>query len=123
MRQDRQGLQIMNDQRRKTIKELRERVEAAQKIVEHAISELHSVSFEDFVGEAEELRDEEQDYLDNMPESLQGGEKGEKASEAINYLEEAHSAFEELVEAVDELGDKFSGIESAIKALANAETV
>jgi hypothetical protein len=35
------------------------------------------------------IKDEEQDSYDNMPESLQNGEKGEKAQESINNLEEA----------------------------------
>lgn len=39
-------------------------------------------------------RDDEQDYLDNMPESLQGGEKGELAQAAIDALDEAIDALE-----------------------------
>lgn len=37
----------------------------------------------------ESVRDEEQEYHDNMPESLQNGERREKATEAIDRLEEA----------------------------------
>lgn len=36
--------------------------------------------------ELEAVRDEEQDYYDNMPESLQGGEKGDAATEVIDTL-------------------------------------
>lgn len=36
----------------------------------------------------EEVKDEEQEYYDNMPESLQSGEKGDKASTAISEMEE-----------------------------------
>lgn len=37
-------------------------------------------------GRIEDLRDEEQDYYDNMPESLQGGDKGSTAEAAIEAL-------------------------------------
>lgn len=48
--------------------------------------------------ELEELRDEEQDYMDNMPENLQGSEKCEVAEEAISNLD---SAIDNLTEAID----------------------
>lgn len=37
----------------------------------------------------EGIMGEEQDYHDNMPESVQQGSKGEKAQEAITALQEA----------------------------------
>lgn len=46
---------------------------------------------------ASELADilsEEQDYFDNMPESIQAGDKGERAQEAVNALDEAVNALE-----------------------------
>jgi uncharacterized protein YukE len=52
----------------------------------------------------EALRDEEQDYFDNMPESFQGGEKGEAAESAISELDDAASsveaAFDSLMNAI-----------------------
>lgn len=42
----------------------------------------------------EGIRDEEQDYFDNMPESLRGGDKGDRAQEAIDALENATSEME-----------------------------
>ena len=44
---------------------------------------------EDLKSEVEAIRDEEQEYFDAMPESLQGGDKGTVAEEAISSLEEA----------------------------------
>lgn len=44
----------------------------------------------------EEVRDEEQEYFDNMPESLQGGDKGNLAEAAVDALEEAVGAFDDL---------------------------
>lgn len=37
--------------------------------------------------ELETVRDEEQEYFDNMPESFQNGERGQKAQEAIDAME------------------------------------
>lgn len=50
----------------------------------------------------EELQGEEQEYLDAMPESLQGGEKGEAAQTAIDALEAAIGALEEAIGSLDE---------------------
>jgi len=41
------------------------------------------------------VRDEEQEAYDNMPESFQGGEKGEKAQECISAIEDAISSLED----------------------------
>lgn len=46
----------------------------------------------------ESARDDEQEYFDNMPDSLKDGEKGEKAQTAIDALDEAISACETAVE-------------------------
>jgi hypothetical protein len=40
------------------------------------------------------LAGEESDYFDNMPESLQGGDKGTRAEEARDALYEARDAFD-----------------------------
>ena len=44
----------------------------------------------------ETARDEEQEYLENMPEGLQGGDKGSAAEEAITALEEAIDSLDEI---------------------------
>jgi uncharacterized coiled-coil DUF342 family protein len=41
----------------------------------------------EIISQIETLRDEEQEYHDNMPESFQEGERGEKAQTAIDVLE------------------------------------
>lgn len=56
---------------------------------------------EEVCTEIEDLQSEEQDYYDNMPESLQGSEKGENAEAAIDAL---NSATQSLREAVEFLG-------------------
>ena len=60
------------------------------------------------IGEArsllEELKEEEEEYRDNMPENLQGSERYEKADEAcynmeevIDNLEDAENTLEEVI--------------------------
>jgi seryl-tRNA synthetase len=51
----------------------------------------------------EGLRDEEQEAYDNMPESFQNGEKGEKAQAAITAMEEAISSLEEIDNTLDDI--------------------
>ena len=46
------------------------------------------------------LKDEEEEYYENMPESIQGGEKGDRAYEVIDILEEAGCSFDELAETI-----------------------
>lgn len=53
-----------------------------------AIADLIS-DLEEIADRIEAIKDEEQDYLDNMPESLQSGEKGEAAESAVSALENA----------------------------------
>lgn len=52
--------------------------------------------------ELEAIRDEEQDYLDNMPENLQNSERAEIASETIDNID---YALDSLIEAEDNLND------------------
>lgn len=48
------------------------------------------------------LMDEEQDYYDNMPESLQGGEKGDNAQVAIDAIQSAIDSLSEASSSVEE---------------------
>lgn len=50
----------------------------------------------------EGIRDEEEEYFDNMPESLQYSEKGETAEEAISNLESAMDSIEEAISSAEE---------------------
>lgn len=84
----------MNNQRRKAI--------AA------ALSTFEALNLNDvanILADVEALRDEEQEYFDNMPEGLQGGDKGSMAEEAIGQLEEAIERLQEIVDAVDTVVD------------------
>jgi t-SNARE complex subunit (syntaxin) len=59
----------MNDKRRREIRKIKEQIA-------------------DLAMRLEDIRDQEQESFDNMPESLQQGERGEKMESAINELEE-----------------------------------
>ena len=50
----------------------------------------------------EVIKDEEQEAYDNLPESMQDGEKGEKMYEAIDNLETVCSSLEEIQENLNE---------------------
>lgn len=73
----------MNKARRKKIQELKDKLL-------------------DLLTEIEEIKDEEQEAFDNLPEPLQDGDKGTKMSEAIDNLDSAYSSLEEVAEYLEE---------------------
>lgn len=50
----------------------------------------------------EELKAEEQEYVDNIPENLQGSERYEAAEEAAYNLEEAYDLVNDAIEKLEE---------------------
>ena len=48
---------------------------------------------QDLLDALEHIRDDEQEYLDNMPEGIKDGDKGDKSQEAIDNLDSAVDAF------------------------------
>lgn len=73
----------MNKQRRKQLEEVSELIENAKCILE-------------------ELRDEETEYRDNIPENLQGSEKYEKADCACDSLDNAVDNLDEAINNINE---------------------
>lgn len=73
----------MNNSRRKELEKAVNLLEEAQSIIE-------------------DCRDEEQDYLDNMPENLQYSEKHDVAEEAFNNLDSACDALSDVIDSVNE---------------------
>jgi len=61
-----------------------------RKRLEEALSDLS-----DCMSEVECLRDELQEWLDNMPENLQGGAKADELENAISQLDEIYEKLEE----------------------------
>jgi chromosome segregation ATPase len=66
---------------------------------------------------AEAIKDEEQEYLDNMPASLQSGEKGDTAQNAIDNIESAMGKLEDAATACD---DETPDLEEVVSALQEA---
>lgn len=53
------------------------------------------------MNDLDEVRDEEEEYWENMPESLSTGEKGAAAEEAVMGLSDASALIEEAVEYIE----------------------
>ncbi len=83
----------MNKQRRKELAKL---IADAEKIVG---------MIEDLKSGLETIRDEEQEVYDNMPESIQGGDRGSAAEAAIEKLESAIEKCEGFDDIVSDLDD------------------
>lgn len=74
----------MNKQRRK----------ALQKIVDILIEQNDIL---------EAVKDEEQDAMDNVPESLQESEKYEAMEEAVDSMDDAMSNLQDIIESLSEI--------------------
>lgn len=72
----------MNKERRKEIQNAADLIRKAQETIEEAKEVLETV------------KADEEEYYDNMPESIQNGEKGSQAQTAIDALDNAISDLE-----------------------------
>lgn len=53
-----------------------------------------------------QIKDEEQDAFDNMPESLQQGERGQASEQAIDSLDSAYTDIDSAVDSINNaIGD------------------
>lgn len=73
----------MNKQRRKQIEEVTGKIR-------------------DLLVDLEVLKDEEEEYKDNIPENLQGTERYERAEECVDGLQEAIDDIDRALENIDE---------------------
>ncbi|WP_411752129.1 hypothetical protein [Serratia sp. (in: enterobacteria)] len=60
------------------------------------------VKIEIIKGEVEDVRDEEQDAFDSMPEGLQQSERGQKSEMAISCIEEIIDGLEKACDQINE---------------------
>lgn len=74
----------MNKQRRKRLAEASALISKAQEIIES-------------------VKDDEQEAHDNLPDSIQYGEKGQQMEEYIDSLDEAYGQCEEAISVIDEI--------------------
>lgn len=58
---------------------------------------------EELKQEVSSICEEEQEAYDNMPESLQDGERGSQMYENISTLEDQESNFDDLIESLQEV--------------------
>ena len=58
---------------------------------------------EEINSELESVCTDEEDYFDNMPENLQGGQRGMDAEDAIDKMNEAISSIEDAIDAIEEI--------------------
>ena len=67
-------------------------------------SEIKAIALqlEELRDKVEDLQREEQDAFDAMPESLQGGDRGDTSQAAADMLGEAYSSIDE---AINQLGE------------------
>lgn len=110
----------MNQARRKAIQDFQNTISKEKGILETARDGIEEADdpkaiFEQARSEValitddlEAIRDEEQEYFDNMPEGLQNSERGETASGNVEQMDEA---IEKLTVARESL-DKMTGDES-----------
>lgn len=59
-------------------------------------------SIEDAMYELECIKEEEEEYRDNIPENLQGSERYERADEACDNLCSACDSLEEAISYIDD---------------------
>lgn len=100
----------MNKDRRKQIDAAMAAIEKVKDQFEAALAELA-----DAKEAIDGIKDEEQEAYDNLPESLQDGEKGQQMQYAVEKLEEAVNELEELV-------DNAPDFDAIIGALDEAKT-
>ena len=81
----------MNNERRKATELLEKQVESLRPKVDaflDAFSEL-CTDMRELAGDIENLRDEEQEYIDNLPEGLADSDKAQNAEASVNWYDEA----------------------------------
>lgn len=66
--------------------------------------EILRTKLDDAKSEIEILKDAEQESYDNMPESFQCGERGDKSQTAIDALDSAAQSLEEATTYLEEAG-------------------
>lgn len=60
-------------------------------------------SLVDLQEEVSGVRDEEEEAMENLPESLQGSERYEQMEEAVGVLDDANDLFDELMDKLQEI--------------------
>lgn len=59
-------------------------------------------SLTDAIDRLNEIRDEEQESFDNMPEGLQGGSRGQSMMEAIDTMDNWNTEIESIKDSIED---------------------
>jgi uncharacterized coiled-coil DUF342 family protein len=97
----------MNRETRKQLKQLQEKLTSINLEFEQFKENL-----EEIMGDVESIREEEQDKYDNMPESIQQGEKGDTMQEGIDSLDDLYSQIEDTIISLEDVGSSLYDLES-----------
>lgn len=81
----------MNNARRKAIAEVLRKVGNVK-------GEIEAIMYE-----IEYIKGEEEEYKDNIPENLQGGEKYEVAEAAVGNLEDAYNGLDDVMGLLEDV--------------------
>lgn len=102
----------MNKERREQISEAAAQLRKAFDLVTESKSKLEDARnlVQEAAGVIETMKDEEQEAFDNMPESLQNGDRGQRMSEIVEQLDQA---FSDAESAESNLDDAIGNAESA----------
>ena len=110
----------MNKQRRKNLDNIYNELESIKEKCEIEICDIKariSILFEGMEELKERLeneRENEDETYNNMPESLQGGERGQAMEEAVSEMDSAMEKLDEIVAQHDELIDSLDSIDESI---------
>ncbi len=107
----------MNKQRRDSLAEAQKRLNALMTPdVQKAVVVLTKLrdEAEQIKADVQSITEEEQETYDNMPESLQSGERGQASCDALDKLSEADSALDELEDKIQEIHDTIEGLQELI---------
>lgn len=109
----------MNKMRRKEIMLAIKRLNSLSVKIETDGLESHVDELNDIISDIQMILDEESDYMENIPENLQGGERYATAEEACENLEEAVDTLE-YISTDDSIESVVSEIDKAMDYLSDA---
>lgn len=93
----------MNKLRRKEIKEQIGKLQVLKDEIDEQMVEF-SEKLDEVKSEIDRLYEEEEECYDNLPESLQEGERGEAMQEAMDNLENASDCIQNLMDELESAG-------------------